>query len=199
MPPKLIGLTGKAGHGKDTVASLLPMACIAFADELKRDAFWDLIQAPGSPYLEVFESLSPRPNPIEFVNRIKHIPAVRAFLQSYGQAMRQAQPDYWIQRCFRAMEAGAWYAVTDVRYTNEADAIKLRGGIVVRVLRPNYDNGLSAEAQAHSSETELDDYPWDTVLVNGGNLDQLRQEIRDNFVIQRHLRRDDEGNSPTEA
>ena len=195
--PKLIGLTGKAGHGKDTVASILadewPLLRRAFADELKRDAFWTLVQAPQSPYLRTFESLNPRPDPIAFINNIKHLPVVRAFLQNYGQALKHAQPDYWVMRLFRSLDPVAFgYAVTDVRYANEADAIKHRGGIVVRVVRPNFDNGLSAEAQAHPSETELDDYPWDTVLVNDGTLDQLLEEIRDNFTIQRHLRRDPE-------
>ena len=195
---KLIGLTGKAGHGKDTVAKLLPVARVAFADELKRDAFWTLVQAPASPYLEVFESLNPRPDPITFINNIKHIPAVRVFLQSFGQAMRHTQADYWVRRCFRKMEEGVWYAVTDVRYPNEADAIKLRGGIIVRVFRPDFDNGLTPEAQAHESETALDDYPFDTVLVNDGSLDQLREEIRDNFTIQRHLRRTVDGDDAGE-
>ena len=191
IQPKLIGISGKAGHGKDTAAKLLPVARVAFADALKRDAFWTLIQAPLSPYLGVFESMDPRPDPITFINNIKHLPVVRAFLQNYGQAMRHAQPDYWIVRLFRNLDPVAFgYAITDVRYPNEADAIKHRGGIVVRVWRPNFDNDLTPEAQAHDSETALDDYPFDAVLVNDGTLDQLREEIRDNFTVQRYLRRE---------
>ena len=198
---KLIGIAGRAGHGKDTVASLIGLPRVAFADALKQDAFWTLITAPESPFLAIFESLNPQPDPLGFINNLKHMPTIRAFLQNYGQAMRAAQPDYWVSRLMRGLDPVAFgYAITDVRYVNEATAIKARGGIIVRVHRHLFDNGLSAEAQAHPSETELDDYPFDTVLVNDGTLDQLAQEIRDNFVIQRHLRRpEDDGEELTTA
>ncbi|MGY1440130.1 hypothetical protein [Streptomyces reniochalinae] len=54
---------------------------------------------------------------------------------------------------------------------NEAEALKARGFTLVRVQRPGNPGTLE-----HESETALDDFPVDRVLINGGTLFDLETE-----------------------
>ena len=73
-----------------------------------------------------------------------------------GQMIHRSFPD-WI--------------ITDVRFPNEAKAIKEKGGILIRINRPQYlDNGLVIRKDEHPSETALDDYDgFDYVIENDTN------------------------------
>jgi hypothetical protein len=48
---------------------------------------------------------------------------------------------------------------------------------VIRVVRPNFDNGLSDVQKQHPSETALDNFEFDTVIYNNGSLDELKQTL----------------------
>ena len=77
------------------------------------------------------------------------------------------------------------WIITDTRFPNEAQAIKDRGGIIVRVNRnvPIYDNNgniKSFERQylgVHPSETSLDNWEFDYVLENNGSIDELIEKV----------------------
>ena len=71
------------------------------------------------------------------------------------------------------------WIITDVRFPNEAQAIKDRGGILIRI---NRDNGTRAiDVNAHLSETALDDYDgFDYVIDNDSDsvrdlIDKVKQ------------------------
>lgn len=70
---------------------------------------------------------------------------------------------------------GIWeypkWLITDCRFPNEADAVKRRGGIIIRVNRSNQDlEGLTV----HPSETSLDDYKdFDFIINNNGSEEDL--------------------------
>jgi ABC-type dipeptide/oligopeptide/nickel transport system ATPase subunit len=176
---QLLGLSGKAGAGKDTLAELLVRTGkyrrLAFADALKRDVATMLYgnASPGS---------------IARLNADKREkPEVRALLQSYGVAQRALNPDYWVDKLFaeadRRLHFNATHdvmglVITDVRFRNEAAAVRARGGKVVRVARPGYYNGLTAEQQAHASETELDAYAFDYVVMNAGVPEHMLDYLR---------------------
>lgn len=68
-------------------------------------------------------------------------------------------------------EESKWL-VTDTRFPNEAKAISLKKGIVIRVNRGDGNTGT------HASETALDDYnDWDYVIDNNGSLLQLAATV----------------------
>jgi hypothetical protein len=46
------------------------------------------------------------------------------------------------------------------------------------VVRPGFDNGLTAEQQAHPSETALDHTRPDWKIYNAGSLPELRSAVR---------------------
>lgn len=194
---RVIGLSGKAGHGKDTVAQVLlslyedyGLQRRALADALKEDIADLLLQQDSGWGLQVWQAVG-QVDRLAFINAIKHEPEIRSLLQAYGVAQRKARPDFWIQRLFTWAEEQEVKAlvVPDVRFTNEADAIRSKGGLVVRVVRPFYNNGLTAEQRAHSSETELDNYPYFAfTLFNDGALSRLRQQVRGN-ALEMYVRR----------
>ena len=48
---------------------------------------------------------------------------------------------------------------------------------LIRIVRSNFDNGLSIAQKQHPSETALDNFEFDTVIYNNGSLNELRQAL----------------------
>jgi hypothetical protein len=69
------------------------------------------------------------------------------------------------------------WIITDVRFPNEYDAVKSKGGIIIRVNRPGFGTSMVALANAHPSETALDGHDFDHVIENNGDLDSLREKV----------------------
>lgn len=193
---RIIGISGKAQHGKDTLAAAINETLFlsyrltrrAFADSLKEDAFdilvHDMRHSGAFDRVWLEEGKEEPIARIDFINRMKshpvYGPTMRTFLQVYGATQREAQADYWIKRlqAWAAMHEEAMggprartnpplrfngLIVPDVRYRNEAEWIRGQGGLVLRVTRYDehgqlYQNNLTAEARAHASECDLDDY-----------------------------------------
>lgn len=80
------------------------------------------------------------------------------------------------------------WIITDVRFPNEAQAIKDRGGIVIRVERKPFNRagGMEGNKQfseqikedTHPSETALDDYEFDHVIDNNGSIEDLIEKVK---------------------
>lgn len=62
------------------------------------------------------------------------------------------------------------WVISDVRFKNEADSIKSRGGIVVRLTKNSF---VKAK---HKSETELDKYDFDYIINNE------HQSLQDTYI-----------------
>lgn len=65
--------------------------------------------------------------------------------------------------------------ISDVRFDNEARAIRSAGGRVVRILRGGA--GLAGAAAAHTSESGVDLALIDSILPNHGTLDDLAADV----------------------
>jgi hypothetical protein len=62
--------------------------------------------------------------------------------------------------------------ITDLRHVNEVEEIiSLENSVVVRIERD--DNCVDK----HISENDLNNYPFDFVIKNNGNLDNYRKEV----------------------
>jgi len=68
------------------------------------------------------------------------------------------------------------WLVYDTRFPNELEAITSRGGICIRIVRPDNPHPQSN----HISETALDGVELSTI-INDGNLDQLRIKVKEVF------------------
>lgn len=68
------------------------------------------------------------------------------------------------------------WIISDLRFVNEAEAIKQKGGICIRVNRWLED--LDKTDTRHESETALDNYQFDHVIDNSGSLEELLNQVR---------------------
>lgn len=189
--PPLVGLIGKKRVGKDTFAAVLVeefgFARVAFADPLKEMALTvDPIIDVGAGWDDEghLYSLSDLVEAHSWEYVKDTYPGARRLLQRLGDGVRQFEPEFWVWAGMRSVHdlrgAREQYVrqprpvvITDVRYPNEADAIRDAGGILVRIVRPGVDDG-----DTHASETALDDYPADTILSNKGSLEMLTWAAR---------------------
>jgi hypothetical protein len=156
----LIGLTGFKGSGKDTVAGMLMRGFdyhqVAFADSLKIEV--SEVSGASRAYLEEHKRRGPE-HPKGWV---------RMLLQAWGQMRRDmCGEDYWI----RQVPLRSGFVVSDVRYPNEAQAIKRAGGYLVHISR----EGCTSDG--HSSEQVLDQW-IDCAITNNGTVDDLVGAVR---------------------
>lgn len=171
----ILGICGKKKHGKDKFASMLAESMpslrrVSFAKRLKEiciavyglneaqvndeigkemilsvpialdDGIYGLREQTGRKDIELHGLVATTP---------------RQVLQFIGtDYVREAVPSYWldiVDRQFHDAPEGTDFAVTDVRFPNEAELIRARGGKIVRILRiaSEVKGGDKAE---HSSE-----------------------------------------------
>ena len=215
VDPKLIGISGKIGNGKDLLFDVI--------NYIVTEDYWTS-----------FEHYMHESTPIDVVYQNKKFAGIlkditckligcnvsqledrefkekelgeewdgltpRKLLQLLGtEAGRQIiHPNIWVNALFADWKSGyveqgaGWieteddypnWIVTDVRFPNEAKAIKDRGGILIRINRPQYlDNGLVIRKDEHLSETALDDYDgFDYVIDNDSDsvqdlIDKVKQ------------------------
>ena len=166
----ILGITGKAGHGKNTVANILREICpqmgwqiVAYADKVKK--VYEIIT--GEQVQDTPEWKAQIVEPWGMTRR--------QMLQRIGtDALRNnLHQDVWVRALFAGLEPERNHIITDVRFPNEASAIQAGGGMVIRVLRHRYEG----EAGNHASETALDDYYFHTIHNATNSINFLREQI----------------------
>jgi len=163
----IIGIGYRAHSGKDTVGRILVQEFgfhrVGFADALKDVCS---IICFGAVFAHVRHG--------DFKEGITPLGMTGGqLLQKVGVALREAVPGIWIESAHllpRLITYGN-IVVTDVRFEDEAKAIKDLGGILIEVRRyvPQDD---------HISETEGAKIKWDHVIENNGSLVDLLHEVR---------------------
>lgn len=167
----IIGVTGYSKAGKTAFVESLGATDVPFARPLKKV----LAEVYGLTAAQLYGDQK------EVVDERWGM-TPRQIMQRFGTEVgRSVHPDTWVYAWERAVEAWARSAppaptgvralcVSDVRFPNEADAIRRLGGKIVRVIRP----GAIAPA-AHASERP-DEIAPDLVVVNDGTLDDLKRQ-----------------------
>lgn len=94
-------------------------------------------------------------------------------------------PNIWVNASMSGYSGESNWIFTDVRFPNEADAIRNRGGILIRTKR---FMELETKAQ-HPSETALDNYTdWDYVIENTGSIEELTEKVRQILIRKKIIK-----------
>jgi hypothetical protein len=131
---------------------------------------------------------------VERAQRIKHImdnkempiielpgePSFRKLAQTLGTdwGRDMIHPQLWVEAALsgiaRAKSRGAMGVVfDDIRFPNEANAIRAMGGFAIRIVRPDAPNVY----RLHTSEGALAEYPFDAEVMNNGSEFALCQSM----------------------
>ena len=172
---KVICISGKAQHGKDSVGRYMR----------------DILEEHGNSVLIA-----------HYADLLKYICKQffawdgnkdedgRTLLQYVGtDKVRAASPDYWanfiasLLHIFR--DEWDYVIIPDCRFPNEYEIYEHFGidATLVRVIRTNFESTLTYDQKNHISETALDAYDWDAIIVNDGSLDNLRKNVAE-FVAE---------------
>lgn len=173
----VIGITGYAQHGKNTVGDILvnnhDFIQLAFADKVKECAL------AINPI--IFNHIGNNIYLNEYVSKLgwdeaKKHSEVRRLLQHVGTDMGRVilGQNIWIDLVMKQIESNKDYVITDVRFQNEVDAIHLAGGEIWRILRPFYDNNVGTR---HISESGIDSLDTDRVIMNNGTIEDLENKV----------------------
>jgi hypothetical protein len=177
----LVGVGSTARAGKDTAANALVrdlgFTKISFATPLKDlAALADPIILPGQSSVN-----TPSHNRLSWVLRGSggweaakdRYPEVRRILQALGVGARAVfGEDFWIDQAFKLANRQEHVVIPDVRFINEAQAIKDKGGFLVKINRPGHGIG------DHRSERELADWTdWDLTVDNNATIPELEHQV----------------------
>ena len=194
----ILGISGKAGAGKDTVSKMIaytiwyynysqrlePFGIEHYNEQMLQyyniinridwyqTSFADKLKQCLSVILRTsrsnFEDNMFKQSTVEWLGI-----SVRELLQKFGTAIRnEVCDDFWVKACLKDFEDYNNYLITDVRFKSEAKGIKDLEGIIVRV------NREGAGAGNHISEIDLDDYSFDYVINNDGDMEDLLLKVK---------------------
>jgi len=184
----IVGFTGKAKSGKSTAANTLgSWFTNNYGIPTNVKAFADPIRMIG----QIFGFSDEQMNLQEYKEKVDERWGIspRKFMQLVGSEMFRTHigQDVWIKLMFdigiprwvnwvknnsryaldKECAAKPIYAcmIGDVRFKNEADAIHERGGLIIRINRPDVDD-ISNGVQNHASEKEFDLIQPDIAIDN---------------------------------
>lgn len=169
----IIGLTGYAQSGKDTVASILVenygYQRVAFADPIRALLY------EANPMLKEGYRVQGLVDVYGWDKVKVDYPEARDLLQRLGVGARKTFGDmFWVQQALRQVHFEGKYVITDVRFPNEAKAIRQYDSSQLwRIKRTGFD-----AVNAHESESAMDGEKVDQIFVNSGTLEDLKVLIQ---------------------
>ncbi|MCB2409850.1 hypothetical protein [Hymenobacter lucidus] len=172
----LIGISGRRGSGKDTVARLL--------QQLQPERNWQIMSF-GDAIKAVCatlagESTAPYYTQTGKTELLNDFGRTRGeMLQQVGAALRAWDYEIWVKAFFARLPPDRFIIVPDVRFPNEAQPILDRGGLMLRVEGdPLKQQGDGTRDDNHPSETVMDTYAqFAAVLPNVGSREALRRQV----------------------
>jgi len=168
---KIIGITGRARSGKDTLANFLVddhgFLKLSFAAPLR--AF--VADITGMTIAEM-EDGPAKEAPLDWLDGKTPRYLMQTVGTEWGREM--IDRDLWVKVVENKIrqarrEGAAGVVISDVRFDNEAAFIRQWGGRVVEVVRPG-----AAAVSAHVSEAGVSVEHLDGLYVNSGALSELR-------------------------
>lgn len=174
---KVICISGKAQHGKDTTAGMMKTALEGMGHTVLIAHYGDLLKYVCRAF---------------FGWNGEKDAYGRSLLQKVGTGIvREQRPNFWVDfiKDLLSMFPNEWdfVIIPDSRFPNEIESLKQAGLSVIhlRVRRENFESPLTTEQQNHPSETALDHVVPDFLIVNDGTLEDLYNKVC-NLVVDRY-------------
>lgn len=176
---KYIGLVGRARSGKDTVAHHLiekhGYTRVAFADRMR-----DAVEALNPIIRLNVEGLQ---HTCSLITGLKmygweglktYSPDIRGYLQRMGTEVGRDMfgDDFWVNQGLTVASQYEQVVFSDVRYPNEADILRAKGGTLWRIEREGIE-----KSDEHTSEALIETIKVDAVIKNSGTLDELFAKV----------------------
>jgi hypothetical protein len=166
---KIICISAKARSGKDTTANILKEQLTQKGKRVLIAHYADLVKYVAKTF---FNWNGDKDN------------YGRTLLQLIGtNDVRAVFPNFWVDFIIDILtvykDKWDYVLIPDCRFPNEYESCKKAGfdTMLLRIVRPNFDNGLTNEQQKHSSETALDDFHFDYIINNDGDINILKDKI----------------------
>lgn len=167
--PRIIGITGRAGSGKDTVANFIVAARGGY-----RYSFADPIRAMLA---QIGVNMA---DPYWVQNKENIIPALgvspRRLMQTLGTEWGREliNDSLWlILAQQRLLANGPGMVIADVRFENEAAWVRKHGGLIIHLTRED-----APAIEGHCSEAGVTVQDQDFTLNNFGTLEELQNAVR---------------------
>lgn len=169
---KIYCISGKAQNGKDTTASLMREVIEETSDKrVLITHYADLLKYVCRTFFG-WDG-----NKDEFGRTLLQYVAT--------EKVRYHDRDFWVDFIARLLkifeDEWDYVLIADTRFLNEVSVLKKRGFedvTLVRVVRPNFDNGLTEAQKNHISETALDDIRPDIIFYNDSTIENLKKKVR---------------------
>lgn len=175
---KLLAFTGVAGSGKSTALECLkdiqhhPLALKKFA----------------GPLLDMQEMIYARIKPV--YERPSNFVKDRTLLQFLGTewARKTISDTIWVDlwkqeidkfhRASNSLAVDPIFVCDDVRYDNEAEAVKSLGGRIIQIVSTKVaERGVVTGIKNHISENGIDLKYIDYIIENNGSVEDLRESL----------------------
>lgn len=166
MTPRLIGITGAAGAGKDTLAD----AIVAEFGAVKYNFALPLKEGLNAIFgwsMEMWNDRVWKEREIRWLGK-----SPRQVAQTLGTewGRDEVHPELWVMLALQRYSEHSKtekvpFIIADVRFDNEARAIRRNEGIIVKIVRPD-----AAPVFGHKSEKGVSDDLIDYTLVNDASL-----------------------------
>lgn len=167
---RVILISGKAGHGKDTVAGFLKQAMEAEGKRVLITHYADLLK-------HICKSF--------FGWNGEKDEAGREMLQKIGtECIRAQDPDFLVDFVIQILrfflDQWDYVLIPDARFPNEIQRMRDCFPCThIKVFREDYESPLTPEQQAHPSETAMDHINPDyEIISHEDNLESLRDTVK---------------------
>lgn len=177
----IIGITGRKFNGKDTLGKMLIQLYnytrLAFADPLKEACKCvfsftnEQVYGNLKEVVDDYWHTTPR--------QVLQYVGTELFRDQLYKIMPHLGVNIWVEALLKKASdikqenPNARIVVTDVRFSNEVEAIKKIGGIVIRVKRPS----VNITTDPHPSEVAIDDLNVDYEIMNDGTVADLEDKL----------------------
>lgn len=167
---KIICISGKAQHGKDTSATIMKELLETDGKRVLIAHYGDLVKYVCRTFFGWDGNKDEKG---------------RTILQYVGtDIVREQRPEFWVDFIVDILnlfkDEWDYVLIPDCRFPNEIERMKKEFTFAssLRITRDNFISPLSEEQQKHLSETSLDDYEFDFTIHNNGTLNDLKTMLR---------------------